>query len=251
MKPSLAGSCKLQQMAYSPPPFNPGMAQKKKSPVGMILMIVALVFLLVCGLGGFALFQFGKGATQMVSSVIQCTLTFDLTQKAALAYAKENKGVLPTADKWQEQISPYYIRLKTKVLGQMTEMKEVPFFNFEPSDISEPLSCSFGEPTTGITFNKALSGKKLADIKDPLTTPLFFESETIAVNSSAEYKERAKDSGPKMMGSGRDWITWNVQQDENPFASKSGNMDFNVSIEDALGAKEEKPSGAPTAPAAP
>lgn len=213
-------------------------------------MIVATIILLVCGLGGFAVYQFSKGALGMVNSVIQCTLTFDLVQKSSLAYAKENGDLLPSADRWQEQISPYYVRLKTKAISQMAEMKDVPFLNFEPADISKPLSCSFGEPTTGIAFNQALSGKKVADIKDPLTTPLFFESETIAVNASAEYKERAKESGPKIMGSGRDWIVWNVQQDKNPFETENDSLRIDIKVEDALESKEAKPS-TPVAPTAP
>ncbi len=212
----------------------------------MIIMIVATVLLLVCGLGGFAVYQFSKGAVGMLNSVVQCTLTFDLVQKSSLAYAKEHNGVLPSADSWQEQISPYYIKLKTKALEQMSSSKEVPFFNFEPADISKPLSCNFGEPITGITYNKKLSGVKVADIKDPLNTPLFFEAEAIAVNASSEYKERAKDSGPKIMGSGRDWIAWNVQQDKNPFATENDSLRINISIDDALDKKEGKPETAVT-----
>lgn len=250
MKPGQAGSCKLQQMAYSPPPFNPGMAQKKKSPVGMILMIVALVFLLVCGLGGFALYQFAKGAVQMGTSVISCSLNFELAQKSSLAYAKEHGDKLPNAEKWQEQIAPYYAKLKSNVLAKNPEFKDIPFFNFEPNDITEPLDCSFGEPTTGVTFNSDLSGKKLADIKEPQTTPLFFESEKIVLNSADAYKERAAKTGPKIMGSARDWLVWNVQQDKNPFDSNSSQFNFEIKVEDALGAKPDE-KAAPAAPAKP
>lgn len=234
-------------MAYSPPPFNAGMAQKKKSPVGMILMILALVFLLVCGLGGFALYQFFSGAVKMGTSVISCSLNFELAQKAALAYAKENGDKLPTADKWQEQIAPYYTKLKSSVLAKNPEFKDMPFFNFEPNDIKEPLDCSFGEPTTGVTFNSDLSGKKLADIKEPETTPLFFETETIAINSAAAFKERAANTGPKIMGSARNWLIWNVKQDKNPFDSNSSQFNFEIKMEDALGAKAE-PAASPEKP---
>lgn len=221
-------------MAYSPPPFNPGAAAPKKSPVGMIIMIVFVVLFLICGLGAFALWQLGKGALGMASSVITCTMNFELSHKAALAYAKEHGGKLPDADKWQDQIAPYHKRLVDKFMKENKELQNNPVFNFTPGDISQPLACDFGEPKTTITFNKELSGKALAFIKDPATTVLFFEGSNAVKNAADAYKDRPESSSPKIMGSPRDWLNWHVEQKSNPFKSSNSELNMDFNIEDAL-----------------
>ncbi len=201
----------------------------------MIIMIVLLVLFLICGLGAFALFQFGKGVVGMASSVITCTMNFELAHKASLAYAKEHGGKLPDADKWQDQIAPYYKRLEGKFLQNNKELQDNPVFKFKPGDIAQPLACDFGEPKTTITFNKEMSGKTLASVKEPKTTVLFFEGSSAVKNASEAYKDRPSSSSPKIMGSPREWLNWHVEQTSNPFKSSKSEMNFEINIEDALG----------------
>lgn len=216
----------------------------------MIILIIFLVLFLVCGVGAYALWQLGQGALRMTSSIIGCTMSFEMSHKASLAYAKEHGGKLPDAAKWQEQIAPYYKRLESKMFASNKELKDNPFFKFEPGDITKPLPCDFGEPTTTITYNADLSGKVLDSIKDPTGTVMFFEGLEAVTNANGVYKERSKKDSPKIMGSPREWLDWHVNQEGSPFkGSTKGDLDFEIKMEDALG--EGKPDPAPgSAPAA-
>lgn len=210
----------------------------------MIILIIFLVLFLVCGVGAFAVFQFGKGVLNMTSKVIGCSMSFELSHKASLAYAKEHGGKLPDAAKWQEQIAPYYKKLETKLFATNKELRENPVFKFEPGDITKPLPCDFGEPVTTITYNSDLSGKVLESLKDPSGTVMFFEGTQAVVNANGPYKERSEKDSPKIMGSPRDWLKWNVNQTGSPFkGSKDGSLDFDINIEDALG--DSKPGATP------
>lgn len=210
----------------------------------MIVLIIFLVLFLVCGVGAFALWQLGQGALKMTSSIIGCTMSFEMSHKASLAYAKEHGAKLPDADKWQEQIAPYYKRLETKLFAANKELKDNPFFKFQPGDITKPLPCDFGEPVTTITYNSELSGKVLDSIKDPSGTVMFYEGLQAVANANGVYKERAAKESPKIMGSPRDWLNWHVNQQSSPFkGSTKGELDFDIKIEDALG--DSKPPSAP------
>jgi prepilin-type processing-associated H-X9-DG protein len=82
-----------------------------------------------------------------------CTANLEELAEAALAYADDHDGVLPRADTWVQDLQPYL-------------------------ESAELLKCPRApDLVIGYAMNRALSGDRLADIRDPENTPLFFESE--------------------------------------------------------------------------
>ena len=176
------------------PPQFPG--APKKSKTGLILGGLALaVVLCCCGCGGL-FYYFGKGAIKGITGFAGCGLAMDERREALLAYAEAHKGLLPPAQNWQTAIKPYLTNsAKTQVEGA-------------PIDIPGPDDdfCDKGAGTS-ISYNSAVAGKKVADIKDQMGTIALFETAGLGKNKSAAWSEPPFATSPiLLMNERRGWI---------------------------------------------
>lgn len=209
------------------------------------ILLVVLVFVgIPCIVGVFFLMNLFKKGLQVMNEtlmpVASCAANIESARDAMLAYAKDHNGFLPKADRWQEEIRPYYEKefaargsQKVDVLGQRFELKPFPK--------EGAWYCETGtENNTGIAFNAKIAGAKLADVKDPRSTALLFEIEKPRLNAVEEYAPKPKSSAPKMFGESRDWMVVYVEG-EGPFSSGSYSKDprFRVEFEER---KEAAPS---------
>lgn len=143
----------------------------------------------------------GLFAFQQVSDTITCSITFRFASKAMSAYVKD-KGHLPDADKWQDEIAPYY----DKVLQKRLQEKDMgPIKVHKSADV---WMCS-DKSVTGIAFNDELSGAKWDDVKNSGKI-LLFETEGASRNAHGKYVTRPKKTGPKIMNEHRSWMEMNV-----------------------------------------
>ncbi len=169
----------------SPPPYQP-----KKKSTGLIIGLIIGGVLLCCGLpvvllGGAAIWGMKAGGP-----VVKCTISLKAMQKAVHAYAAEHNGKLPTAATWQDQIKPYY----SKAIADPKIAKNP--FGFIP--VEGEWGCEADDNVvTGLAFNTDLSGKTLADIKDPAGTVLLFESRERKRNLAQKYDAAKLANLPK------------------------------------------------------
>jgi hypothetical protein len=151
--------------------------------------------------GGFWAFNKGKG-------MVACAMAFENVRDATLDYAKDHKGKLPPAEKWMDEVRPYY----QKELDRMPDKDGTKVIGIMPA--TGAWSCDNGEGgRTGIAFNKALSGKKVDDIKNPETTYLIFETPTASENLTMAYEDQSKESSPKIFNEARGWFKAPVKGD--------------------------------------
>lgn len=121
---------------------------------GMVALATGLAAAMLV-VGGFWIFYtvFGhKGKTRTAS----CISSIKQVSLALLMYADDHDEQLPQADHWQDVLEPY---LKNPYLLWCPEVQHAPRDMYR-SDYA---------------FNAALAGKKIADIRDPVTV-LVFES---------------------------------------------------------------------------
>lgn len=175
------------------PPQFPG--APKKSKTGVILGGIALAIVLCCcGCGG-AFFYFGRGLVGNAFGMIGCSMAVDQQRDALLAYAEKHGGKLPPASGWQDSIKPY-------VVERRQSKEEMPF---SVPSVSEDYCDKTAE--TSITYNSAIAGKKLADIKEPMGTVALFETPGRGRNKAAPFAEAPFAQSPKIVaGQGRGWI---------------------------------------------
>jgi hypothetical protein len=178
----------------SPPPYTP---PGKKSNTGLIIGLVIGGILLCCvlpigliGGGGFLAFNKGK-------DMITCGFGIRQMRDAVIDYANANNGKLPDADRWMDQVRPYYEK-------QTAKMKEDNPFGHIPAD--SVWACTSDGVQSGIAFNSALSGKNLKSITDRSNTIVVFEVGTPAKNKHEPYKDQSKATSPKMFGKPRGWF---------------------------------------------
>ncbi|MFZ4506894.1 MAG: hypothetical protein ACOYON_04265 [Fimbriimonas sp.] len=178
-----------------PPPFNS--APKKKNNAVVIVMVVGALGLccvgpvILLGVGGYF------GAKVMKSSV-DCAVSLAFVNEAVTKYAAD-KGTLPNAATWQDDIKPYYAKLMAD-----PDNSTGPITAFKTDEVWVCVDTEGGK--TGVAFNKDLSKKKLAHIKDK-STVVIFETEQTGSNLTESYKPKAKDKAPKIFGNPREWIT--------------------------------------------
>ena len=190
-------------MPETPPPY--GMPPKKSGNplIWVFVAIVAFCCLAVIG-GGALIFATARQGGAM----LPCMMTTSAALNGITKYAEE-KGTYPDADKWQEQISPYYLEAQKKMQAEFEkEGKDVPFGIdkwFRMSDITAPLACSEDGVKTWLSYNSDVSGKKVEDIKEPGKTVVLFESTVEKLNASAPYKKMDSKGSPKVMGQNRGW----------------------------------------------
>lgn len=204
-------------MGQTPPPYYAG--APKKSNTTTVVFIVLGVCAVCCILGALALGGAGWFAFNKGKGLIGCAMGFDEARQATLAYAEAHKGMLPKAETWQDDITPYFVKIAEKQAGERKMLN-----GFEPT--GEWRCQNADGPVTGIAFNKDLAGKKLADIQDRESTILFFETPKVGKNLSEPYKRRSDDDSPKIMGQIRGWIRQPIvgdplMKDDSPIHMKS------------------------------
>lgn len=182
-----------------PPPFAPqGPVPAKKNNTALILVIIFVAFACVCVLPAVLLYNVGRFALKEGLPMAQCGIAFEHVRDALNEYAKEHDGKLPPAATWQDDVRPYYKKIAEKAKDELGPI--------EPMDANGPWGCTQKSGSTGIAFNEALGGKKLADIEKPDETPLIFEVEQPSPNAHETFEERPKETGPMIMNEHRDWI---------------------------------------------
>jgi hypothetical protein len=76
--------------------------------------------------------------------------------------------------------------------------------------------CTSDNQKTGMAFNKELSGKTLAAIKNPGQTIVIFEADAPpALNLNQKYVPLSEASSPKIFNAPRGWFTINADGDVN------------------------------------
>jgi hypothetical protein len=178
----------------TPPPYNP---PRKKSSTGLIIGLV-LGGVAICCIGGIALALLaGYFGWKVGGPVAECALGFTEVQKAMHEYLNDHNGTFPKAETWQDEIRPYYVKVRAR------EKDAGPFKLWDPQGV---WGCKNGSSTTGIAFNSKLSGKKLSDIEDKPITIMLFEVETARTNANEPFKPRDDKVSPTIMGEPRGWI---------------------------------------------
>lgn len=229
------------------------MAPPSKSGVSPIVWILLLVvaLCLVMGVGGLVMCRSVVG---QATETAGCAITGSMIQKATLAYAQE-KGQLPPAATWQDDIRPYYGRLHGKMKSEMDkEMEGAPGFATDmvkgmiPPGPDEEWVCKTSGRLTGLFYNKDVAGKTLAQITDKAGTPLVFEADLPTdgnrKNLNMAYAKQDPKKAPKILNERRDWLVIHFEGDPDfGKSSSSSSMDFDFKTEDAL---EPKPGEAPS-----
>lgn len=204
-----------------PPPFaQPGPVPGKKNNTPLILVIIFVAFACVCVLPAVLLYNVGKFALKEGLPMAQCGIAFEHVREALEEYAKEHDGTLPKAATWQDDVRPYYRKIAEKAKDELGPI--------EPMGADEPWGCTQESGMTGIAFNEALGGKKLADIKDPEGTPLIFEVEKPSPNAHEAFKRRDRATGPMIMNEHRDWIVVNVKGSQSIKAGRGGSAKISI-----------------------
>ncbi len=203
----------------SPPPYYS--SAPKKSNTGLIIGIVIGVVVLCCilpiaVLGGLGFYGFSKA-----KGMVGCSITFGNVQHAITDYATAHDGKLPNAATWETDIKPYY---QTQVAKHAKEQQM-----FAPGASNGALGCSNDDSTiTGISFNKALSGKKLGEIKDPFDSVLIFEVPIAGTNLNSEYKPQPYETSPQMFNKRRGWYVAKVSGAPKLLTKNGESVDVSV-----------------------
>lgn len=184
-------------MAGAPPPYGP-----KKSSTTTIIFIVLGVCAVCCILGVLGVAGAGYFGFKRTQNMIACAIGFEEAGKALSAYADDHGGKLPKADKWQDEIRPYFVKQMQKDEDQGVKM----FGSFDPAGDWVCKDESGSGPSTGIAFNSDLSGLKVDDIKNKGTTMILFEVPKTGSNLSQPYVELSDSTSPKIFGKPRGWI---------------------------------------------
>ena len=185
-----------------PPPFQH--SQPKNNTTKVVLIVLGIVFGLCALLSAVLGFFLCKGWKE-AGPLVGCAITLEGVAKATREYARAHEGKLPNAATWQDDIKTYYVawRGKNKDVG--------PFSSADPSG---NMPCIATEDVhTGIAYNLDLSGKKIADLKDPEGTLMFFETDKTGHNLSEKYVEKSDDKAPKIFGEKRGWMKVGVTGD--------------------------------------
>ena len=210
----------------APPPYIPA-APKKKT--GLIIAIVLGVLFVCCGLPVIAIVGGGFFAFGQAKGTVGCTISFGVVRAAIDDYVADHNGKLPPAATWQDAVRPYYSKqLKSKHGngGSDKDSEQVlSLLNVMPA--GGEWGCTEDKTKTGIAFNSALGGKKMAEIKDR-STVLIFEVPQRGMNLAMPYKALDNSSSPKIFGKHRGWISIGLDGDNIKMGSK-GNFNFDTS----------------------
>lgn len=200
-------------MSGTPPPFGAQQPAKKNNTV-LIVVIVLVVLAIPCLLlvgGGFWVYNVAK---TNVMPMAGCAIGFEELRDSILAYADDNDGKLPNAATWQDDVRSYFAKE-----SKGNKQDKGPFETFQPDG---DWGCKHEGGMTGIAFNSELSGKKVADIKDPEDTIVIYEVPAAKRNASGVYKEQAKSSSPKIFGERRGWFKIALKGDGDLDGTRQG-----------------------------
>jgi hypothetical protein len=148
--------------------------------------------------GGIGIWGWSKA-----KGLVGCSISFTTLQRSIKDYANDHDGKLPKASTWESDIKSYYTQEVTRHPDEKM---------FGSGSQGQSIGCTNADgPTTGIAFNSALSGKKLADVSDPTGTVMLFEVPTAGSNLNSEYKPQPYTTSPKIVNSPRGWYICHVQ----------------------------------------
>ncbi|MEZ0326706.1 MAG: hypothetical protein ACAH95_12460 [Fimbriimonas sp.] len=172
----------------SPPPYQP-----KKKSTGLIVGLIIGGVLLCCGVPIIGIAIAGFWGFNKIGPIAKCGMSIEALGEAVIAFADDNGGKLPNAATWQDQVKPYYAKEAAK-----KKNKENPFGMFP---VEGEWGCEAEDNVaTGIAFNTALSGKKLADITDRSKAILLFETNQRKRNQSLKWDVKTLSNLPKRFG---------------------------------------------------
>jgi len=179
----------------TPPTYMP---PRPKNKTAMIVWIVIGVFFGCCILPIGLVTGLGFWGFSKVKSFAGCMFAYQDVQRGVLKYAGEHGGKLPKAETWQDDVRESY-RASMRPKREMGPFEEMaPDGDWGCKDSNGVMS--------GMAFNSDLSGKKLDDIKDQVSTIMLFETEHPAKNQHEKYQPRDFANSPLMFGSHRGWM---------------------------------------------
>lgn len=195
---------------YQLPPPTP-----RKSANRALWIIAACIAVPCCGLLGLGAYLVTRTIGE-IRPFMGCMGTFQTVYGALAKYAKDHKGKLPPAAKWQDEIKPYISKVRTA---------NDPFET--PADLASTMvwGCESpdGKAKTGVAFNAELGGKTVDKIGEPRETPLIFETEAGAPNLNQAYKvERVGKPPTFIFGQERGWIEVMAEGSINMLMNKRG-----------------------------
>lgn len=178
----------------SPPTYMP--PRKKSNVIVWVIIggVLGCCVLPVGLIGGLGFWGFNK-----IKDLGACMFNYQDAQKAMLKYASAHGGKLPNAATWQDDI-------REDFRASMTPKQQLgPFQEMSPDG---EWGCKDPDGVmSGMAFNSDLSGKKLGDIKDQVTTIMIFETAHPGKNLHESFKQKDFESSPKTIGGApRGWI---------------------------------------------
>jgi hypothetical protein len=181
----------------APPSYQLPPTSAPNRSVNRTLWIVAGVILLSCciilGVFGYFAFRMMKEAMPWVG----CFVHMSDIDKAMREYAKTHDGKLPPADKWQDELLPYF----------KDQTHELPFTM--RYDLKGEAGCKDedGKTITGIAYNVDVAGKVFDKLQDPADTAILFEIDRVGRNLHGKYEPVDPDKSPMLvMGERRGWL---------------------------------------------
>lgn len=229
-------------MGNAPPPFvPPAAAGPKKSNTTLIVVIILAVVGIPCvgaivvGAVGFKFFK------SDIAPMAGCMMAFEEVHEAVIDYANEHNATLPNAKTWQDDVRDNY----RKVVVKNSEDRGP----FKAMRADSDWGCEIGnDQMSGIAFNSEVSGKKLADIKEPRSTVLIFEVEAPGKNAARPFKALDEETSPKIFGENRGWVTVTVGGEVE---MGDGSVRVDVGRRRSRGADSELPEDPPQPPTPP
>lgn len=154
------------------------------------------------------MFFFGQNVLASNQPYVSCTFVMTVVPDAIEAYAKQNGGKMPDADKWQDQIAPFY----SDIVKNRTDIGPIKVLKPE-----EEWVCNAENPRTTIAYNSEVSGQMIGRVQTKPETILLFESSATGRNVHAKYTPQPFDRSPKLSVFGqtdnRGWLLATVGGD--------------------------------------
>jgi hypothetical protein len=206
MEPIQLVKPKIREFAYntfmdytSPPPKSGG-----NKTLTYVLIGVGASCLLLCGIGGFGIFNAAKGIQPVMESMGGCVMDGQMLQESFQAYYDKN-GKYPDAKTWKEDIKPFFAEAR-KTSKEFKDIDKSPI-KFKFSDIEGVWGCySISEKRVNPFFyNSDLAGKKKDEIKDFNNAILIFEKPD-AKNGAEPYVLAKTKSNDRVFGQPREWL---------------------------------------------
>jgi hypothetical protein len=143
------------------PPEQPQTEPAKKGPNIILIVLIAVLVLSCCCIGGLAavLFPAFNQARQAARTNV-CETRLEQVATATMIYAIDHDDRLPLADNWMDAIDPYI-------------------------ESQAALTCPGGPGRYGYAFNREFSGANLETIPQPEGAILIFDSVMAARNAAS------------------------------------------------------------------